>query len=46
MLSRPQVHPGAVAALVGHLQDPALRRELKLQYYGLPQVCNLRRVTA
>jgi hypothetical protein len=37
-LGREFVHEAAVAALEGHLKDPALRRELKLQYYGVPQV--------
>ena len=37
-LGRDFVHPSAVAALAGHLMDPALRAELKLQLYGPAQL--------
>jgi len=37
-LARDFVHESCVAALADHLQDPELRRVLKLQYYGLPQI--------
>jgi hypothetical protein len=32
------VNEAVVAALEAHLRDPELRRELKLQYYGVPQI--------
>lgn len=37
-MGREFVHESCVAALESHFKDPALRRELKLQFYGLPQI--------